>query len=136
MLPGDGVGQGEDGDETRGADRTPPDGSRVRHETPEPRIGVPMTPPFHVEWTDHGEIRSVRAVGEIDIATVEEFRRALDCDLPILDIDLSRVEFIDLAGLDCLLDTVERQASVMLTTSPRVDRLLELTGTGHVFDRR
>lgn len=94
-----------------------------------------MNPPFHVEWTDEGARREVRVSGEIDIATVEDFRTALECEQPRLMVDLSNVAFMDLAGLDCLLDAAERRDSVSLITSRKVDRLLELTATGHVFDR-
>lgn len=92
-----------------------------------------MTTPFHVEWTDHESTRSVKVSGEIDIATVDDFRRALECRQRRLEVDLSNVEFMDLAGLNCLLDAADRLDSVKLVTSPRVDRLLELTATGHVF---
>lgn len=45
--------------------------------------------------------------------------------------DMSEVNFLDLSGLWCLLDAV--QGGRIVASSPRVDRLLELTGTGDLL---
>lgn len=88
---------------------------------------------LRVRWEDEGESRAVWAIGEVDLASVEELRNALDCSQRRLRIDLSGVTFMDLTGLGCLIDVAERHESVTLVVSPRVERLLDLTGAGHLF---
>lgn len=91
-------------------------------------------PTLRVEWRDDEDVsRSVWVFGEVDIATVGELRKALKCDQPRLVVDLSNVAFMDLSGLQCLLEAAEKHDAVELITSPRVDRLLEITSTDHVF---
>ncbi|MFP3914789.1 MAG: STAS domain-containing protein [Actinomycetota bacterium] len=92
-------------------------------------------PALRVEWQDDVDRRTVWAAGEVDIATLEELRRALDCDQPLLEVDLTDVTFIDLAGLQCLAEAAERH-QLALRTSSRVDRVIELTATGYLFDRQ
>lgn len=92
-----------------------------------------MTDVFSVEWRDEEGQRSVWVSGEIDIASEDELRESLDCDQPRLVVDLRRVSFIDMSGLRCLVDAAGKHETVALFTSPRVDRLLALTVTGHLF---
>lgn len=92
-----------------------------------------MVPSLRVEWRDEEDRRSVWVFGEVDIATAEELRQALRCEQRRLVVDLSNVTFMDLAGLQCLATAAERH-DVALITSPRVDRLMELTGTDHLFE--
>jgi anti-anti-sigma factor len=92
------------------------------------------TPDFRLEWVDAETSRSVWVAGEVDLATVVSLRGALDCQQPRLIVDLSHVTFMDLSGLGCLLEAVTRGKVVALHTSPRVDRLLQLTATRHLFE--
>jgi hypothetical protein len=41
---------------------------------------------------------------------------------------------MDLTGLRCLIEAAETHEAVALVSSPRVDRLIDLTETGHLFD--
>lgn len=91
-----------------------------------------MVASLRVEWRDEEDRRSVWVFGEVDIATVEQLRHALECDYRRLEVDLSNVTFMDVTGLQCLAKVAERH-DVALRTSPRVDRVIELTGTGHLF---
>jgi anti-anti-sigma factor len=93
-----------------------------------------MTDALRVEWRDEEAARSVWVFGEIDLATVDELRKGLDCDKPRLNVDLSNVTFMDLTGLRCLIEAAEGREAVALVTSPRVDRLIDLTETGHLFE--
>jgi anti-anti-sigma factor len=94
----------------------------------------PMTYEFRVEWRDEDRSRLVWVSGEVDLASVGDLRESLDCDQPRLLVDLRRVTFIDMSGLRCLVDAAGVHEAVALITSPRVDRLLELTATGHLFE--
>jgi anti-anti-sigma factor len=93
-----------------------------------------MTDALRVEWRDEEAARSVWVFGEVDLATVGELRRGLECDKPRLNVDLSNVTFMDLTGLRCLIEAAEAHEAVALVSSPRVDRLIDLTETGHLFD--
>ncbi|MFI2735943.1 STAS domain-containing protein [Streptomyces sp. NPDC018711] len=86
-----------------------------------------------------------RVCGEIDLEDADELRRdlvaALDSSACGLDIDLSGVTFCDCSGLHVLLrlNRLARHAGktlVLTALGPRVARLLELTGTHHVFTVR
>lgn len=93
-----------------------------------------MIDPFRVEWRDEEASRFIWVFGEVDYATVGRFRGALQSEHPRLVVDLSQVTFMDLGGLECLLEAADRTEAVVLITSPRVDRLLELTDTRHLFE--
>ncbi|MEU6850356.1 STAS domain-containing protein [Actinacidiphila alni] len=82
--------------------------------------------------------------GEIDHANAEMFGRALTgnvlraCDR--LEVDLSRVDFFDCAGLNALLKAVtvaDRTGATLHLSdvSPAVRRVLDLTGTGPLLGR-
>lgn len=93
-----------------------------------------MISPFRVEWRDEESQRSVWVFGEVDLATVDDLTEALRSEHPRLVVDLSNVTFMDLSGLRCLVAAAERAEAVELITSPRVERLLELTATRHLFE--
>lgn len=93
-----------------------------------------MMPELRVEWRDENNSRFVWVFGEVDLASAGDLRAALDCEQPLLVVDLTNVTFMDLAGLKCLVDAAEKHEVVALITSPRVDRLLELTATRHLFE--
>lgn len=96
----------------------------------------PMISPFRVEWRDEDEARSVWIFGEVDMASIDDLNKALACPHPKLVVDLSNVSFIDLTALRCLVTAAQEREDVVLITNPRVDRLLELTATRHLFDTR
>jgi anti-anti-sigma factor len=95
-----------------------------------------MNPRFRVEWRDEEAFRTVWVFGEVDLAAVGELREALECKQSRLEVDLSDVTFMDLSGLTCLLDAAETRRVVVVGTSPRVDRLLELTDVGDMLEDR
>lgn len=95
---------------------------------------VNKSPDFRVEWVDDEGSRLVGVFGEVDLATSASLRAALDCRQSRVVVDLTHVTFMDLSGLRCLIEAVGRQKVVALLTSPRVDRLLDLTATRHLFE--
>ena len=72
--------------------------------------------------------------GELDMATAEELRVALDralSDDPTVVVDLGDVPFIDLSGVRVILQTAEARnghGPLQLVNAPRVAWLLELVG--------
>ncbi len=72
--------------------------------------------------------------GEIDIATVEEFRSALEQAVqanPAAVVDMEGVTFIDLSGLRALLEVAQSrngQGPLSVVNGARVAWLLELIG--------
>lgn len=42
--------------------------------------------------------------------------------------------FLDVSGLTCLIDATESHRVTLIRTSPRVDRLLEITLAREIFD--
>lgn len=95
-----------------------------------------LSPEFQVEWRDEESSRFVQVSGEVDLATVEKLRQALNCSRSRLELDLINVAFMDLAGLNCLLEAAQRHDVVALRPSSRVSRLLDLTATWPLFERR
>lgn len=81
--------------------------------------------------------------GDLDAGSVPRVRETLDDALSLhpgrLVVDLSQCPFVDASALTMLLDVHRRawRAGGVLTLrgcSPRVLRLLSLTGLGRVFD--
>lgn len=89
---------------------------------------------FRVEWREETDSRTVWLFGEIDLASVSALQEALECEQPRLEVDLSNVTFMDLSGLTCLLDAAKSHTVALVATTPRVDRLLELTDANSMFD--
>ncbi|MFF9915325.1 STAS domain-containing protein [Streptomyces sp. NPDC013457] len=101
------------------------------------RMDVSVTP------TKTGALVTVR--GEIDLDTATDLRTALlhvvtACDEPGTGValDLSQVSFCDSTGLNTLLRARlhaldERQNLTIAHASPAVTRLLEITGSAHLF---
>lgn len=92
-----------------------------------------MRPPFRVEWRDEEAFRTVWVFGDVDLSGVETLREALDCDQPRLEVDLSEVSFMDLSGLRCLIEAAQTCDVAIVASSPRADRLMELSDTAHHF---
>lgn len=89
------------------------------------------------------ELRVVTVRGDLDLATVEPVRarleHALDARPDQLVVDLSGCGFIDATALGMLLEAhrccVRRGARLTLAgCTPRVERLLSLTGLRGVFE--
>ncbi|WP_436778363.1 STAS domain-containing protein [Yinghuangia sp. YIM S09857] len=84
------------------------------------------------------------AAGEIDLDSAAGLRTAADTalrsDPAELHIDLSRITFCDSTGLHALVRAhriaAQAGATVTVTASTQVRRLLELTGTAHLFPER
>ncbi|HEY4828181.1 MAG TPA: STAS domain-containing protein [Solirubrobacteraceae bacterium] len=81
-----------------------------------------------VEHFDEGDRRVVVLAGELDVATADIAEQALEHGLDVLD--LSRLEFMDSAGVRILLGICrERQDPLVVRGVTRpVRRILELTG--------
>ena len=87
----------------------------------------------------HGEGYIIcRPVGELDAFTVSQFRQALAelASNPRLLIDMSRVPFVDSAGLGALIGGIRRARELggdvaVACNRPTLTRLLKTTG----FDR-
>jgi anti-sigma B factor antagonist len=100
---------------------------------------VPLAPHFEVSSTatDSGQV--VTAIGDIDLASAPLLESEIEKHHGVdVVIDLTRVEFIDSAGLVVLVKQQERirasGAELTLAVRPGpVTRLLELTGLAESF---
>jgi anti-anti-sigma factor len=97
-------------------------------------LGPQMIDELRIEWRDEAASRSVWVYGEVDLATVDGLRKSLECPQPRLEVDLSNVTFMDLTGLRCLIEAAGEHQEVVLVPSPKVDRLIDLTATRHLFE--
>lgn len=83
----------------------------------------------------------IRVEGEVDLDSVPRLRDALDKGLaerpPRLHLDMTAVEFCDSSGLNTLILARQRleewDGRMLLAPSPRVRRLLDLTGAADLF---
>ena len=79
--------------------------------------------------------------GDVDVYTADEFRRVIaesETSTP-LTINLSQVSFMDSTGLGVLIGALTRSREtgsrlILEALSPRVDRLLSLTGIADQFE--
>ncbi|MSV77838.1 MAG: anti-sigma factor antagonist [Actinobacteria bacterium] len=79
--------------------------------------------------------------GDVDVYTADEFRRVIaesETSTP-LTINLSQVSFMDSTGLGVLIGALTRSREtgsrlILEALSPRVDRLLSLTGIAEQFE--
>ncbi|MBI4261093.1 MAG: STAS domain-containing protein [Actinobacteria bacterium] len=88
---------------------------------------------FGIERT--GEGASFRLLGELDMATVEEFTEALRDDLGMggeVTLHLSELSFVDSSGLraviQCAMELEGRGRLVLAEPTPQVRRLFDLAG--------
>ncbi len=99
----------------------------------------PEPPDLEVTIGRDGDIVTVTVAGEIDMVTSTRLNRELDTMfdhdplLARLRIDLERVTFMDTIGIAVLLKARRRalEAGVhfsVISTSPAIGRLLEITG--------
>jgi anti-sigma B factor antagonist len=86
----------------------------------------------------------VRAGGEVDLAVADEFQQlALGglADAPALEVDLAGVTFMDSTGFSVLV-RLRKEATAagkplwLAAVPPVVERLLAITGTAEMFERR
>jgi anti-sigma B factor antagonist len=102
-------------------------------------LEVPLSPHpvFHVTVEPVEDACVIRAVGEVDMSTVDRLRAPLEAarrDGVTALLDLSGVTFIDSTGLHVMLDAARASeeagwAWFLVRPSVPVRRLLELTGT-------
>ena len=92
--------------------------------------------PLTVQLDQDGESLTVRASGELDIATTEALQKALrhafDGDAAAIILDVAEVTFIDSMGLHALLWAAEHQDGHRLDIrcgSGAVRRMIDLTRT-------
>jgi len=76
----------------------------------------------------------VTVAGEFDLSTSSQLTSALTAER--LLIDMAGVTFIDSTGLACLIHAKDQAADLVLISSPKVDRLLELAGLLEYFTGR
>jgi len=90
-------------------------------------------------YVDEGPPRMLHVVGEIDLATVDEFRDALQGALsrgPAL-VEMAEVTFIDVSGLRVILQTaasVDGASPLTLVNAPMVERLFKLIDMSEMPD--
>jgi anti-anti-sigma factor len=92
--------------------------------------------PLSISYVRDGDTHRVRAVGELDIATVEILEKAvLDVEdgARVIVLDLSGLSFIDSTGLRLMINLTERYAAEanrlqVIAGSPAVERLLDIAG--------
>lgn len=98
--------------------------------------------PLDAATAGSGARRILALRGELDLDTGQWLRadlfRALDHAADGLDLDLAEVEFCDCSGLNILLSLRQHalqkgKTVVIRSTSPAVERLLDVTGTRHLF---
>jgi anti-sigma B factor antagonist len=105
----------------------------------------PLAPHLEVETeVVDGTSRVVALRGELDVATVPEFRQALnalaeDDSVECVCVDLVEVTFIDSTGLMTLLNALRRMVRrearlVIACNNPTVLRLFEATRTDATFE--
>jgi anti-sigma B factor antagonist len=95
-----------------------------------------------VATRDRDGWRVITATGQLDVATAPEFRQTLvqaqyGGETHVV-VDLNGVEFIDSMGLGVLVGGLKRARThqcqfVVACEHPRILRVLELTGLGHVL---
>jgi anti-anti-sigma factor len=103
-----------------------------------------MNDELSIRTSVEGSTATVTAVGEIDLSTVDDLRRAVTGaagdGVDTLLLDLGRVEFIDSAGLGGLLElrSTLRSRSVTLQISAGdgpVKQAMEITGLSELLAR-
>jgi anti-anti-sigma factor len=88
-----------------------------------------------------GDRRVLVLDGEVDAATLDDFRERAGAEPPVVDtIDAGAVTYLSAQGL-CLLVTTRAasraagRAGRLVTRSPAVDRVVALSGLGAVLGR-
>ncbi len=99
---------------------------------------------FRAELLRFGESVLLAVKGELDVATTAEFRAAVDgLDDPVspphITLDLSRLDFLDAAGIAALVSLFNDVHDVggtlrVRSPKPHVRRVLELAGVVDLLD--
>lgn len=95
-------------------------------------------PSLSIAQTDGG----IAVSGEIDAHTAPRVTDAIEAfDGPVLDLDMSGVNFVDSSGLRVLVQAHQRLAGAgrelrLVAASPAVKRLLEISGVDEYLDVR
>lgn len=97
-----------------------------------PAVGTLYNVYFHARRSSRGRWNSVIITGEVDLASLPSYRRALldavEEGAPV-EIDLSECDLIDSTGLGVTVGAVrrvrDRDGEIRIVTSPRVHRLME-----------
>ncbi|WP_331772596.1 STAS domain-containing protein (plasmid) [Embleya sp. NBC_00888] len=100
-----------------------------------------MTRHLRVHTATDGARTLLRIGGEIDIDTAPQLRQALDTVLGSgarrVNVDMRAVTFCDSTGIHALLyaraTAVERGIALTLVPCDKLRRLLDITGTAHLF---
>ena len=95
--------------------------------------------PVEVVHTDQSGAHIARVAGEIDLATVDQFRAAFDQLTPgsTYVVDLTGVTFLGSAALSVLAEAHQRagdSSSLWIVATPATRRLVELTGLDRIFN--
>lgn len=96
-------------------------------------------PSLHIRFERDGDECTLTVVGDVDLATSTQLKRALDEALDsepaaaTIRADLGGVSFLDTTGLGLLLAARSRAAGrggrfLVSTTSAELDRLFDITG--------
>jgi anti-sigma B factor antagonist len=102
-----------------------------------------IQPIFRIEESHDGAITTVRAIGELDVASAPQLRdclHALAADgHVVVVVDAAELDFIDSTGVGALVAghkqlKHEGGALVLKNPSARVVKVLALTGLDKVFD--
>jgi anti-sigma B factor antagonist len=99
-------------------------------------------PVFEVQASQREDTTVLTIVGELDIATVDQFSRAVDAALSQsrrVEIDLAALEFVDSSGLRAIVaihnaSKAEGFAYKLRGSTPRIQRLFTLTGLDDLLD--
>jgi anti-anti-sigma factor len=107
----------------------------------DPRSGVIRPLPGSITIEAEGDLRVLCARGELDGAVVQEFKDRQGREPVVVDaIDAGAVTFISSTGVAIMLRCVEAsraagRTAVLRASSPRVDRVLQLSGMDGAFRR-
>lgn len=97
-----------------------------------------LPPPFSIAVESHGEAATVRPRGELDLATIDHLRHALERLIEArttwIVVDLGEVEFLDSTGLHVLLRIHARSQRdgwvlKIIPGPPAVQRIFDITCT-------
>jgi anti-sigma B factor antagonist len=125
--------QSAESERTSSSDGARPTGSPAAVEPARPK-------PFAVEVQQRGDVAIVRPHGELDLATVETLRAALDGvdNAGRLVVDLRGLSFMDSAGLHLLVALHERaqrdgfQLTLVAPAAP-ADKAIRVSGLDHAL---
>lgn len=91
---------------------------------------------FSVQRSDNDGVRYLRLTGELDLATADTLRHALDgfTDGERVVVDTTELEFIDSTGLHTLVEVRNRLGKGFIVVPGRAtERLFDLAGLAEFF---